>query len=132
VYRWLEHTSEVELLVEGRTPEAVFAEAAVALGELLSGAREAEPVNHEVEVEVEAADLPALLAAWLEELVYLAESDGFVTRRIASLELAGTKLSALVSGGRSVPQSLIKAVTYHRLEMAPADGGWRARVVLDV
>lgn len=132
MYRWLEHTSEVELLVEGRTPEAVFAEAAVALGELLSGAREAESVNHEVEVEVEAADLPALLASWLEELVYFAESDGFVTRRIVSLDLAGTKLSALVSGERSVPQSLIKAVTYHRLEMAPADGGWRARVVLDV
>jgi SHS2 domain-containing protein len=37
-----------------------------------------------------------------------------------------------VSGTRASPPHLVKAVTYHRLEMHEQDGTWRARVVLDV
>ena len=130
MYRWVEHTSEVELVVEDHTPEGVFAEAAVALGDLLSNARGGEPVTHEVRAS--AGDRPALLAAWMEELVYLAETDGFIPQRIIELELGDGDVKATLGGERSVPQSLIKAVTYHRLEMEPAESGWRARVVLDV
>jgi len=48
------------------------------------------------------------------------------------MQLEGTSLVAVVGGVRSIPQSLIKAVTYHRLEMRRANGTWSARVVLDV
>lgn len=130
MYRWLEHTSEIELLIEDETPEAVFVEAMVALGEILGDGRGGEPVTHEVRIK--APDRAALLAAWMEELVYLAEADGFIPHRIERLELNAATLDALVGGERSVPQSLIKAVTYHRLEMEPADDGWRGRVILDV
>lgn len=130
MYRWVEHTSEIELLIEDESPEAVFTEAMVALGDVLGEARNGQPVTHEVRIG--APDLAALLAAWMEELVYLAETDGFVAQRIERLELEPETLEALVGGERSVPRSLIKAVTYHRLEMERADGGWRARVVLDV
>jgi SHS2 domain-containing protein len=130
LYRWAEHTSEIELLIEDDSPEAVFTEALVALGDVLSEARGGEPVTHEVRIS--APDLPALLAGWMEELVYLAETDGFIPERVAKLELEGTSLVAVVAGERSVPQSLIKAVTYHRLELKRANGTWRARVVLDV
>jgi SHS2 domain-containing protein len=130
LYRWAEHTSEIELLIEDDSPEAVFTEALVALGDVLSEARGGEPVTHEVGIS--APDLPALLAGWMEELVYLAETDGFIPERVAKLELEGTSLVAVVAGERSVPQSLIKAVTYHRLELKRANGTWRARVVLDV
>jgi SHS2 domain-containing protein len=68
----------------------------------------------------------------LEELVYLAETDGFVPKRVVRMQLEGTRLVAVVGGVRSVPQSLIKAVTYHRLEMRRANGTRSARVVLDV
>lgn len=130
MYRWLEHTSEIELLIEDETPEAVFVEAMVALGDILGDSRGGEPVTHEVRIR--APDRAALLAAWMEELVYLAEADGFIPHRIERLELDAATLGALVGGERSVPQSLIKAVTYHRLEMEPVDGGWRGRVILDV
>ena len=130
MYRWLDHTSEIELLIEDETPEAVFAEAMVALGDVLGDVRGGEPVTHEVRIT--APDRAALLAGWMKELVHLAETDGFIPHRIERLELDATTLEALVGGERSVPQSLIKAVTYDRLEMEPVDGGWRARVILDV
>jgi SHS2 domain-containing protein len=126
----MEHTSEIELLIEDATPEGVFTEALVALGDVLSEARKGEPVTHAVRIS--APDLPALLAAWMEELVFLAETDGFIPERVVEIELEDTGIVAVVGGERSVPQSLIKAVTYHRLEMGRTDAGWRARVVLDV
>lgn len=130
MYRWLEHTSEIELVVEDESPRAVFTEALVALGEVLADATGGEPVKHDVSVD--APDRAALLAAWLDELVYLAETDGFIPERVVRMRLERRRLEATVGGRRSVPRNLVKAVTYHRLEMERADGGWRARVVLDV
>jgi SHS2 domain-containing protein len=130
MYSWVEHESEVELLVEDESPEAVFTEALVALGDLLAEERGGESVTHEVSAS--AADLPALLAEWLNELVYLAERDGFIPERVVRIELANASLRATVGGQRGVPQNLIKAITYHGLEMSEDEGEWRARVVLDV
>jgi SHS2 domain-containing protein len=130
MYRWIEHESEVELLIEDESPEAVFTEALAGVGELLADARGGAPVTHEVSAR--AADLPTLLAAWVNELVNLAERDGFVPERVIQIELGDTSVKAKVGGQRSLPQGLIKAVTYDRLEMAEVDGEWQARVVLDV
>ena len=130
MYRWLDHTSEAELSIVAESPAAVLGEATRALGELLAEAPPGEPVEHRVSVE--ASDLPGLLAEWLSELVYLAETDAFVPEGVSQLELAGTSASGVVRGRTSTPQSLVKGVTYHGLEMKLTDGAWRGHVVLDV
>lgn len=130
-HRWVEHTAEVELAIEAASAEGVLAEAAVALGEVLPEDRAGGPVRREIALH--ASDLPALLAEWLNELVYLAERDGFVPERVEKMKLDGAALSAVVVGSRASPQSLVKAVTYHRLELKRLDHGrWSARVTLDV
>ena len=78
------------------------------------------------------ADRAALLAAWIEELVFLAETEEFVPERLAEIELAPGMLRAGVEGRRAEPRHLVKSVTYHRLEFRRGDAGWVARVVLDV
>jgi SHS2 domain-containing protein len=130
VYRWIEHTSEAELEIEAESPADLLAEATTAFGDLFSEA----PRHEEAEVRVRATagDYPALLAAWLGELAYLAETDGFIPERVVESELSGTVASALVAGHRSDPQSLVKGVTYHHLEMGPRDGLWKGHVVLDL
>jgi SHS2 domain-containing protein len=131
VYRWLDHTSEAELWIEDESPEAVLGEAAIALGDLLGEHPGGDPVRHSIEIG--ASDLPALLAEWLGELVYLAEIDGFVPERVVEMSLAGSSVKAVVAGQRTRPQTLVKAVTYHDLEFASdSRGGWRGHVVLDV
>ncbi len=130
MYRLVEHTSEVELEIEAESAADVIAEATTAFGEVLVDAPRLEEVEREVRASAE--DFPTLLAEWLGELAYLAEGDGFIPERIVRIDLADTAVNALVAGHRSDPQSLVKGVTYHRLEMAPADGLWRARVILDV
>jgi protein archease len=132
MHRWLEHTGELELELVSASESGVFSEGLAALGELLSERTgdDGEPVAHRVQVA--GADRATLLAEWLNELVYLAETRGFLPEAVERLELAGDSLEATVAGRRGSPPHLIKAVTYHRLGMWEEDGDWSARVVLDV
>jgi SHS2 domain-containing protein len=130
VFRWVDHTSELELEIEAASEEDVFAEALAALAELLSGEPSDEPARRSVSAE--APDRPALLAAWLEELVFLAETEGFEPRAVESLALRADSLHATIAGRLGAPPPLVKAVTYHRLAFDPVEHGYSATVVLDV
>jgi SHS2 domain-containing protein len=84
------------------------------------------------EVQLSAADGAALLADWVGELAYLAESEGLVPERLDRLDVGESDLSATVVGFTSEPPHLVKAATYHRLSLERTPDGWRATVVLDV
>jgi SHS2 domain-containing protein len=138
MYRWVEHTSELELELGAETVAGVLAEALVAIAELLDpdggGERGA---AESVEVEVEAGDPAALLAAWVEELAYLAEDRSLIGTAIEEIAVDESRdgpraARARIRARRGDPRSLVKAVTYHRLRLERADRGWRGRVVLDV
>jgi SHS2 domain-containing protein len=131
VYTWVEHTSELELAIEAPTEAAVFTDALAAFAELMrdDGSLDAE----RWEIELRADDRAALLAEWLEELVYLADVQQFVPEHLIDLQLDAGGLRATVRGHRGEPSALVKAVTRHRLSFeADREGGWHARVVLDV
>jgi protein archease len=129
-YRWVEHTAEVELHIEAASERGVFESALQALGELIDEQASEEHVHREVVVA--APDREALLAAWLEELVYMAETDDLVPEQVEDLELAEGRLRASVRAHRGRPRHLVKGVTYHRLTFEGSDGRFAAQVVLDV
>jgi SHS2 domain-containing protein len=131
MFRWLDHTSELELEIEAASESEAFADALAALAELLATEAAHEPAARR-RLSAQASDRPALLASWLEELVFLAESEGFVAAAVESLELGPNSVEATVAGFLNEPPPLVKAVTYHRLAFAQAGDGYRARVVLDV
>jgi SHS2 domain-containing protein len=128
-YRWVDHTAEVELEIDAADEREVFEEAARALAELLGIDGWGDAVRT---VSVEAGDRPALLAAWIEELAFLAESEGFVATRIVSIDVSERSVRATVAGVLGEPPPLVKAVTYHRLAFEPNGRRYMARVVLDV
>ncbi|HUP32827.1 MAG TPA: archease [Gaiellaceae bacterium] len=129
MHRFVAHTGEVQIEIEAPTEARVFAEAARALAEMIDGARGQAAVR---ELHLDAADRTSLLAEWLSELVFLAETEAFVPERIIELDLADRSLHATVGGHTGTPRHLVKAVTYHDLTLEDRDGRWFARVVLDV
>jgi SHS2 domain-containing protein len=135
VREWIDHTSELELRIHAATPEEVFAEAMDALGELLedgtSELRESMPRSRR-EIAVSAPDRATLLVEWLNELVFLAEARRFLPRQLDAITLGEAGLDAVVTGVAGIPRPLVKAVTYHRLELEESEGTWRARVIFDV
>ena len=137
MYRWVEHTSELELRIEAADDGAVFAEALAALAELLgegASAAEAEGGAHLVlrEVVAYAPDRATLLAEWLGELVFLAETEALIPEGLEDLQLAPDALRATVRARPGEPAHLVKAVTYHRLVCEQVGDSWHASVVLDV
>jgi SHS2 domain-containing protein len=130
VYRWVEHTGELELEIAAQTERGVFEEGFAAMRELLATEPDGKPQARRIELA--GSDRATLLADWLGELAFLAESEGLVPERLVALQLGGSTLAAGVEGFRGRPPHLVKAATYHRLSFAPEGAGWRATVVLDV
>lgn len=130
MYRWVDHTAEVELEIEAASEREVLEAALRALAELLGVVESGGPERRSLELS--AADRPALLASWIEELAFLAESEGFVATYVVELDLQTGALEATVAGVLGEPPPLVKAVTYHRLAFEPSGAGYVARVILDV
>lgn len=129
-YRWVEHTAELELEIEAATEAGVFVDALRALFELLGDGHRFDRVRREVSVY--ARERSVLLLEWLDELVFLAETEDLVPIEVERMELSDGGLVASVRCDRGDPRHLVKGATYHRLAFERCGGGFRARVVLDV
>jgi len=129
-YRWVEHTAEVQMEIEAATEEAVFTDALHALSELVADDAGGEQVRREVVVR--GRERAALLVGWLEELVFLAETEDLVPEETERIEVSDHRLMATVRGHRGRPRHLVKGATYHGLVFERSPGGFRATVVLDV
>jgi protein archease len=130
VYRWVDHTGELELQIEASTLAAVFEDALAAFAELVAEGAGEQAAGHEIALE--ASEPALLLADFLGELVFLAETSDFVPERFDSLELDEGHVRATVAGRLGTPAHLVKGVTYHGLELRREDDGFRAHAVLDV
>jgi SHS2 domain-containing protein len=89
----------------------------------------------DLELEAEAMDL--LLAAWLNELLYVFEFRRLVLSEFEVQELGEHRLRARVAGepldtARHVMCGGVKAATLHELRLEQRDDGWEGFVLLDV
>jgi SHS2 domain-containing protein len=131
----LEHTADIGLRARAPTREELFE----ALGEGLATLQGAWFPNGgtERDLGVEAPDPAALLVSWLDELLYLHETEDAVFTGLAVDRVGDTTLSARVRlsprGDRELEGVGIKAATYHRVDVAQEPGGgWTGQVYLDV
>lgn len=84
-------------------------------------------------VHLKGIDYESLLVAWLNELLYLYESEGLGFEQINIEHLDQTSLKAEMIGAPT-EQWLkdIKAVTYHNLSILRSQSGLEVTIVLDV
>ena len=136
VFQFLDHTGDI---VDAADPGALFADAARAFTETITD-REALEADEIVEVSLSADGIDLLLVDWLSELVYRFDAEGWLARdvEVAVSEAEGEwTLRARLTGGRFDPERhevrvLVKAVTYHALDVVQIGARWHARVVLDI
>jgi len=132
----LEHTADVGLRARAATREEVFEAMGEGLATLQGAWFPGEGTEGRVMMVV-APDRAALLVAWIDELLYIQESEDVVFASIVVDRVAETQIEAQVTlaprGDRSLEGVGVKAATYHRLEVAREPGGtWVAQVYLDV
>src|SRR3954466_14843312 len=115
VFRWAEHTGEIELEIEAASEHGVYADAVRAMAELLGGDRPPQGRSATRRVTVAARDRPRLLVELLAQLAFLPQRDGLVPDALEGLTAGPTELDASVRGWTGDPTNLVKAATYHRL-----------------
>lgn len=129
----VDHTSEVRVRVRADSFAELLAEAGRALAELQLGGAPSAASGDWREIGLTAADRPGLLADWLNELIYLAESERWVGSEFEVRAAGPGALSARVRG-ITVPRlpGRVKAATLHGLRVEDVPGGVAGEVVLDV
>ena len=85
------------------------------------------------ELALEAVDAEGLLVAFLEELLYLSESENLLFDGFDNLKVEGSTLSGIMEGDalRSKEKE-IKAVTFHNLAIRQSERGLEVEIVFDV
>ena len=135
-YELVDHTADIGVRAWGATPEQVFEEAARALFSLVCDPREVDE-RESVEITLEAERMDLLLAAWLNELLYVFEARKLVLTQFEVRGLSEHSLSARVTGEpldlrRHVLCGGVKAATLHELALEKRDEGWEGFILLDV
>jgi SHS2 domain-containing protein len=135
-YQILEHTADIGFEARGTSLAELFANAGRALLDLsIDGSRVAG--RDRLEVELSSDDLPSLLVDFLSELLFLVDSGRHIPALIEVDQVSDTHLAARLWGeprdlARHPWKLIVKAVTYHGLDIGEKDGTWRARVFLDI
>lgn len=132
----IEHAGDARIELRAENLEELFELAAVALLDLITDpAGIAERVERTIDLEADRPD--ELLVRWLNELLFVFETEGLLLRRFDLRIEQGRRLRATARGERYEPgrhpiEALVKAATYHQLELSGQPGDWSATVVLDL
>jgi SHS2 domain-containing protein len=132
----LEHTADIGFHATAETLPALFRQAARAF--FFIAIDDTRLTGRDVHViEVDGSDYESLLVNFLQELLYLFDSGRWAPCDCEIDTLEPTRLRARVRGEVRAPERhpwklIVKAVTYHGLEVVEREGTWHARVFLDV
>ncbi|MFQ5761984.1 MAG: archease [Candidatus Bathyarchaeia archaeon] len=131
-------TGDVAFKATGRTLDELFASAAEATLEVMVATATVEPKILR-ELELENMDIEALLYDFLENIIYLKDSEYLVFGKLGVKVQTDKpyKLKATLHGEKIDPskhelRNDVKAVTYHMFEVKKDTEGWNAQVILDI
>ena len=131
----LEHTADVGIIAYGADINEAFANAAKGLFSLITELENVEEVTYR-DIELTAPDQESLLVQWLNELIYLFDTEQMLFKRFEITRLSSTHLQAR-SYGQKVDSSKhqlkmgVKAATYHLLKIDTSNGA-KVQVLFDI
>ncbi len=132
-YEEIDHTADVGIRAYGSTLNELFANAAEAMFSLIANLDSVKEVG-EIEVRLEAEDLPTLLLRWLSELLYIHETQHLLfasfDTQVNGTSLRGRSRGEPIDKKRHELKLAIKAVTRHRLTVDAEKG--IAEVIFDI
>lgn len=131
MHRFLEHTADAFLEAKARTFQSAVKDAIEGTFELIGKGRKEE---ESFKTSVSSDELPKLIVKLLENLVVECELQKISPVRAEILEADEKKISikAKIYGEKKVPKNVVKAVTYHRLEVKKEKAFWIIRVLFDI
>lgn len=132
-YRFVDHTADVAFEVYGRDLAELLENAAYAFYDAFVYTERIEKSKRRV-VEVEAEDDDLLLYRWLNELLFLFETDFFAGKEV-KVEIENSKAKGIVLGGKFTREDVKvepKAITMHKFGIRKEGDRLVAFIVVDI
>lgn len=134
-FKFLPHTADIKFQSSGKTIEELFKNSALAL--IFSLTDKKIKSKKTITIRAEANDLEGLMYNFLEEFLFLLDSENFIAGKVEEIKLDREKfrIIAKVSGDDAKSNyeiNHIKAITYSEMEIKHLPSRWIAQVVLDV
>ena len=131
----IDHTADVGIVAYGADIKQAFANAAKALFSIITEPEDIQEVLYR-DIKISATDQESLLVQWLNELIYLFDTENILFKRFDIAHLSHTRLKARIYG-ENVDKSKhelktgVKATTYHMLKI-DKDDGYKVQVLFDL
>ena len=135
-FEFVDHTGDLGVRVFGQRLTELFEQAAEALTFIVTDP-ETIRITETRKIMLEAKTDEELLIAWLNELVYLFDTEGLVFKKYHVLSVDDHHLEAVAQGeiyveGRHPIKTTVKAATYHQLKIQHPRGVWTTQVIFDL
>ncbi|MBV6340579.1 archease [Candidatus Magnetobacterium casense] len=132
----LDISGDLGINVLGQTLEDIFINAAIGFYSLTTSIETVNAITT-IQVKVMEDTTERLLVAWLNELIYIFDTDGFIGKKVTIESLDGRHILATLNGEYFNPEKhecglLIKAATYHKLQLEKGAAGWSAVIIFDI
>ena len=142
MFEFLDHTADVAIRLTSRDEEELFCDAACAVLAILLDLKASEPLQprSSVPLRLEAEDPESLLVDFLNELIFLFDTRGFLARDVqvtsvhlhSPAHLHGQLQGDTFDSAKHHAKTEIKAATFHGLELHRTRGRLEAEVVFDL
>lgn len=134
-FKFLEHTADIKFQAFGKTLGEAFENSALALASVMYNPEKIKP-ELEKKIEISGIDEKSLLYNFLEEFIFLMDSEDFLLNKIEKIEIKENKLSAVALGDNKTDKYEIKgdvkAATYAEMEIKKEKDKVVVQVVLDI
>ncbi|MEM7825351.1 MAG: archease [Candidatus Aenigmatarchaeota archaeon] len=130
-------TADVAFEAYGKDLDELFANAALAMFEVMVNTKQVEP-KIERKVEIEGSDLESLMFNWLNYLLVFVDSENLAFSDFeVKVDKKKFKLEAICKGeaidkNKHEIKTHVKAATYHAMMIKKSKGVFSARVILDI
>jgi SHS2 domain-containing protein len=135
-FEYLDHTGDLGVRAFGNSLTDLFCHAAEALFHVITDP-ETVRATESRKITIEANSLAELMISWLNEFIYLFDTQGLLFRDFDFLSLNDQALEATARGEpyderRHPIKTTVKSATYHQLKIQQVKGIWEVQVILDL
>ena len=132
-FKYLDHTSEAKFQAFGQSLDEAFANAGLAMANLITQVDEVKPVKKR-DFHIDSSSQDAMLFDFLDQVLYVMDAE-FLYPHSISVRINGNNLTAemMCDDAKNCPKgSEVKAPTYDEMKIEQTKDFWMVQVVVDV
>ncbi|HLA48361.1 MAG: hypothetical protein A2Z59_07795 [Nitrospinae bacterium RIFCSPLOWO2_02_39_17] len=132
----IDATADLGIIAYGEDLRNLFSNAVEGLMSLMADTKSINESEF-ISINITAKDKEGLLVKWLNEIIYIKDTKGFLGKRFNINYLTENDLKADIYGEIYNPEkhellSGVKAATYHNLKVEKVGDLWQVKIIFDV